>query len=102
MCVSHFLSPPSCQSSSSVSETAEPHCEDFDFESYNLIEGEAFYFVPYILKDSNILDEEIIWYKNNSKIEPVSTDRNETVHYHGGALLFLNLTIGNSGFYMAW
>lgn len=95
-----FLSPFSL-SSSSFSETAESECKGFDTEIIHLLEGEAFYFVPYALDDGFLPDEEFTWYKNSSQIEYISTDKNEAVHYQGGALIFLNLSTENSGFYTA-
>ena len=65
----------------------------------NLHEGEAFYFVPYDLED--LSDNEVIWYKNNDLRELISTDENQRVHYHGNALLFLNLSTEDSGTYTA-
>ncbi|XP_041806588.1 interleukin-1 receptor-like 1 [Chelmon rostratus] len=90
-------------STSECSETAEPQCEDFDVESFNLLEGEAFYFVPYVLPDGNLPDEQITWYKNHSisQTKPISPDKNKRVHYHGGVLLFLNLQTEDSGLYTA-
>ncbi|XP_070770987.1 interleukin-1 receptor-like 1 [Enoplosus armatus] len=83
------------------SETNKPECQNSDIETHRLLEGEAFYFVPYELNDSNIPDENVTWYKNSSQIEKISTDEKETVHYHGGALFFLNVLPENSGFYTA-
>ncbi|GLD65802.1 interleukin-1 receptor-like 1 [Lates japonicus] len=43
------------------------------------------------------------WYKtntkNNSKIESISFDEKERIHYHGGAIFFLNLLSEDSGIY---
>lgn len=43
------------------------------------------------------------WYKtntmNNSKIESISFDEKERIHYHGGAIFFLNLLSEDSGVY---
>ncbi|XP_029315624.1 interleukin-1 receptor type 1-like isoform X2 [Cottoperca gobio] len=80
-------------------ETAEPQCVDLGKESYNLSEGEALYFLHYDL-ENNLSDEEITWFKENSSIE-ITTDENENVHYHGGALFFLNLLTEHSGLYTA-
>lgn len=82
-------------------DTAEHQCQDLDLESVNLLEGEAFFFVPYEL-DYNLTDDEVTWYKNKSGIEiEISTDENASVHHHGGALFFLNLHTEDSGFYIA-
>lgn len=89
------------------SETDKSQCMDSDKESFNLLEGEAFYFLPLDLPDNNFTDEEFKWYKNtssftdNSSIEEISANDSEPVHYHGGALFFLNLLTENSGFYTA-
>ncbi|XP_070831614.1 interleukin-1 receptor type 1-like [Chaetodon trifascialis] len=88
---------------SECSDTAEPQCEVFDVEHYNLLESEAFYFVPYALDYLHDGDE-FTWYKNhinNSQTEPISTDKNNTVYYHDRELLFLNLQTEDSGFYTA-
>ncbi|XP_076603926.1 interleukin-1 receptor-like 1 [Chaetodon auriga] len=88
---------------SKCSDTAEPQCVDFQLETFNLLESEAFYFVPHVL-DDYLRDGEFTWYKNhtsNSQAEPISTDKNDTVHYHGYELLFLNLQTEDSGLYSA-
>uniref|UniRef100_A0A8C9YHC6 TIR domain-containing protein n=1 Tax=Sander lucioperca TaxID=283035 RepID=A0A8C9YHC6_SANLU len=53
----------------------------------------------YYEPDGDSFDENIIWYKNET--ENIPTDKNETVHYHGEALIFLNLLPENSGNYTA-
>ncbi|XP_068593101.1 interleukin-1 receptor-like 1 [Cebidichthys violaceus] len=82
------------------SESAERPCFDNKLESFNLIEGEAFYFVPY---DADNLDEKFTWFRNNTdnNIENITTDENESVHHHGGALFLLNPRLEDSGFYTA-
>ncbi|KAM6978398.1 interleukin-1 receptor-like 1 [Tautogolabrus adspersus] len=84
---------------SECSETAQPQCKHMDNQPFHRLEGEAFYFLPYALLDGNIPDENITWHKNNS--EEISNSEDEMVHYHGGALYFLNLQIEDSGFYTA-
>ncbi|XP_059199424.1 interleukin-1 receptor-like 1 [Centropristis striata] len=81
--------------------SAEPGCEDFDEEEYNVLEGEAFYFVPYVVDIPDIPDDNITWYKKNNQTENITTDENKNVHYNGGALFFLNLHTEDSGFYTA-
>nr|XP_046261013.1 interleukin-1 receptor type 1-like isoform X2 [Scatophagus argus] len=83
--------------SSEYSDTAEYHCEDLDLEPYNLLEGEAFYIVPYGVSDNE--SDEFLWYKNSSQIDLISTNETESVHFHRGKLFMLNLTTENSGFY---
>ncbi|KAF3843587.1 hypothetical protein F7725_002436 [Dissostichus mawsoni] len=83
---------------SECSETAEPECYDLDTQYYNLSEGEAFNFVHDNLNIS-VPDEEITWFNNNQT--EITADENETVHYHGGSLFFLNLLPEDSGFYSA-
>ncbi|KAF1382876.1 hypothetical protein PFLUV_G00148370 [Perca fluviatilis] len=83
---------------SECSGTTEPKCQKMDKRSYTLLEGEAFYLEPYDVA-SGLSDEDIEWYKNETKIP---TDKNENVHYHGEALFFLNLLPENSGNYTAW
>ncbi|XP_074513984.1 interleukin-1 receptor-like 1 [Sebastes fasciatus] len=81
---------------SECSEPADPKCEDLDPETYRVPEGEAFYFVPDEL-DRDISDERVTWYKN--EIENITTDEDKSVHYHRGALFFLNLVTEDSGSY---
>ncbi|KAI4798986.1 hypothetical protein KUCAC02_019330 [Chaenocephalus aceratus] len=83
---------------SECSETAEPGCHDLDTNTYKLNEGEAFNFVHDNL-DINVPDEEITWFNNNHT--EITADENETVHYHGGSLFFLNLLPEDSGLYSA-
>ncbi|KAK1903490.1 Interleukin-1 receptor type 1 [Dissostichus eleginoides] len=83
---------------SECSETAEPECYDLDTQYYNFNEGEAFNFVHDNLNIS-VPDEEITWFNNNQT--EITADENETVHYHGGSLFFLNLLPEDSGFYSA-
>ncbi|XP_034059487.1 interleukin-1 receptor-like 1 [Gymnodraco acuticeps] len=82
---------------SECSETAEPGC-DLDTIPYNVHEGEAFKCVHDNL-DPNVPDEEITWFNNNQT--EITADENETVHYHGGSLFFLNLLPEDSGLYSA-
>lgn len=49
--------------------------------------------------DINVPDEEITWFNNNHT--EITADENETVHYHGGSLFFLNLLPEDSGLYSA-
>ncbi|XP_056246057.1 interleukin-1 receptor-like 1 isoform X2 [Seriola aureovittata] len=44
---------------------------------------------------------ETTWYKTDSKIEYISSDKKNRVHYHGGELFFLNLQPEDSGLYTA-
>ncbi|KAE8299766.1 Interleukin-1 receptor type 1 [Larimichthys crocea] len=85
------------------SETTKPQCWISSMKTFNLSEGEAFYFIHVDLYDAKITDDEITWYKNYAQndSEQISTDENKTVHYHGKALFFLNLRPENSGFYSA-
>ncbi|XP_078118596.1 interleukin-1 receptor type 1-like isoform X2 [Sander vitreus] len=86
---------------SEYSGTAEPKCQVLTImkPSYTLLEGEAFYYEPDDV-GSDLSNENIAWYKNET--ENIPTDNNETVHYHGEALVFLNLLPENSGNYTAW
>uniref|UniRef100_UPI0037E9907A interleukin-1 receptor-like 1 n=1 Tax=Semicossyphus pulcher TaxID=241346 RepID=UPI0037E9907A len=85
---------------SRAADTAEPKCKNSTLERFNRLEGEAFYFQPYNIPNSNIPDENITWYKSNSNKKEISNEE-ERVHYHRGALFFLNLEIEDSGFYTA-
>ncbi|XP_055360847.1 uncharacterized protein LOC114847001 [Betta splendens] len=84
-----------------ASECSVKHnCEDYDMESFLLLEGEAFYFVPYIVK---YLKQplNVTWYKNASKVEFISADVKDRVHYQDSALFLLDLVPEDSGVYVA-
>ncbi|KAM8750091.1 interleukin-1 receptor type 1 [Acanthopagrus schlegelii] len=85
-------------SPSECSEPAKLQCVESDKEPFVLLEGEAFYVMPYDLTETYYPDEEFTWYKNDSLI---SNDESKNVHYHGGALYFLNVSAEDSGFYHA-
>ncbi|XP_062287827.1 interleukin-1 receptor-like 1 [Scomber scombrus] len=51
------------------------------------------------MPDWKLPDEHFLWYKNSSKIEYISSDEKERIHHHGGALVFLNVSTEDSGFY---
>ncbi|XP_072252954.1 interleukin-1 receptor-like 1 [Leuresthes tenuis] len=82
---------------------ATSECDEFKVEIFKLIEGEAFYYVPYDAQEEpeDFLTEGFSWYKNGSQIENITTDEKHRVHFHGGALFFLNLTAADSGNYTA-
>lgn len=67
-----------------------------------LLKGEQFYFMPVDMEE-NLSNDEVKWYKrrNDSSIEPITPDQNQDVHYQGGALLFMNVTLEDSGTYTA-
>ncbi|KAM7380096.1 hypothetical protein PAMP_003413 [Pampus punctatissimus] len=74
-------------------------CEEYDVDQFQLPEGEGFYFVPSEVHGHNLTDEQFTWYRNSSLIKYISSDEKERVHYHGAALIFLNLSKEDSGFY---
>ena len=86
-----------------LSFSATSECDEFKVEKFKLIEGEAFYYVPYEAQEESedFLTEGFSWYKNGSQIENITTDEKHRVHFHGGALFFLNLTAADSGNYTA-
>ncbi|XP_028993176.1 interleukin-1 receptor type 2-like isoform X2 [Betta splendens] len=77
----------------------QPLCEDCDMESFLLLEGEAFYSVPYIVK---YLKQplNVTWYKNAPKVEFISADVKDRVHYQDSALFLLDLVPEDSGVYV--
>ncbi|XP_017285617.1 interleukin-1 receptor-like 1 isoform X2 [Kryptolebias marmoratus] len=83
------------------SETSKSGCTDTTPEYFKLIEGEAFYFVPYHLDDPDLPDENFTWYKTGSENENITTDETHRIHYHGGALFLLNVSTKDSGTYTA-
>ncbi|XP_068602712.1 uncharacterized protein [Brachionichthys hirsutus] len=76
-----------------------PGCADCAVERFNLVEGEAFYFVPKCLGEQDPSGDHVTWHRNNSRMEPISTDKNESVHFHGASLFFLDLRTESSGSY---
>ncbi|XP_071403313.1 interleukin-1 receptor type 1-like [Centroberyx affinis] len=84
------------------SEKAEPKCKNTEAELLNLTEGEALCFVPYYVARSkeNFTDEEFTWYRNDSQVKSISSEEGERIHHHGPALLFLGLSINDSGLYI--
>uniref|UniRef100_A0A3B4WZM0 TIR domain-containing protein n=1 Tax=Seriola lalandi dorsalis TaxID=1841481 RepID=A0A3B4WZM0_SERLL len=84
-------------SSRSFSETAEPLCEDIELIRSHRLEGEA-YHVMFVFQN-DLPHNETTWYKTDSKIEYISSDKKNRVHYHGGELFFLNLQPEDSGLY---
>lgn len=73
-------------------------CEDHDLEPFNLLEGEAFLFQPL---DIDMDLHEIKWYQSASQPELISTDENESIHYHGKDLFFLRVQPEDTGVYFA-
>ncbi|XP_069569508.1 interleukin-1 receptor type 1 [Brachyistius frenatus] len=88
-------------STSECSETTQPECKDLDTETFRILEDEAFYFVPLTLFDPNNPNVNFTWYKNSSQFEKISSDERDRVHFHGGALFFLNPDSADSGHYTA-
>ncbi|XP_034430885.1 interleukin-1 receptor-like 1 isoform X2 [Hippoglossus hippoglossus] len=84
----------------SGSDTAELQCEDNN-AYISLVEGEALYFVHDAPAESTLYNQELQWYKNNSRIEYISYDEKERIHLHGGAIFFLNVVPEDSGLYTA-
>lgn len=71
-------------------------------DSINLLRGEQFYFMPDEMKE-NLSGDEVQWYRyrNGSFTEEITSDPKQTVHYQGGALLFMNVSLKDSGVYTA-
>ncbi|XP_054888363.1 interleukin-1 receptor-like 1 [Poeciliopsis prolifica] len=70
-------------------------------DKYKVIKGEAFYYVPRDMGDPNLPDENITWYKNGPEVMNITTDETHRIHYHGGALFFLNISANDAGYYTA-
>ncbi|XP_043987744.1 interleukin-1 receptor type 1 [Gambusia affinis] len=83
------------------SEASDSSCFNLDQDRYKVIKGEAFYYVPLDLDDPNLPDANITWYKNGSKVMNITTDETHRIHYHGGALFFLNISANDAGHYSA-
>lgn len=71
-------------------------------DSINLLRGEQFYFVPDQMEEI-LSDDEVQWYRhwNDSFAEEIARDQKQTVHYHGGALFLMNVSLRDSGIYTA-
>lgn len=77
-------------------------CDEYDMESFNLLKGEAFLFQPLDIDIDNDTDlHEIKWYKSASQPEPISTEENDRIHYHGKDLFFLKVQPEDAGVYFA-
>ncbi|KAM4561901.1 interleukin-1 receptor-like 1 isoform 2-T2 [Fundulus diaphanus] len=83
------------------SEASISSCIHLDQDRYKLMKGEAFYYVPRFMEDVNLPDENITWYKNGPDYKNITTDEGQRIHYHGGALLLLNISDEDSGNYTA-
>uniref|UniRef100_A0A3P9MYG0 TIR domain-containing protein n=1 Tax=Poecilia reticulata TaxID=8081 RepID=A0A3P9MYG0_POERE len=83
----------------SCSEASNSSCFHLDKEKYKVIEGEAFYYVPFDMDDPNLPDENITWYKNGTEVMNITTDETHRIHYHGGALFLLNISPSGECFY---
>ncbi|XP_015234365.1 PREDICTED: interleukin-1 receptor-like 1 [Cyprinodon variegatus] len=79
---------------------SDSSCVHLNTESYKLLEGEAFYYVLDEV-EPNLPDENMTWFKNGPEIQNITTDETQMIHYHGGALLFLNISVNDSGHYTA-
>lgn len=73
-------------------------CEEYDLESFNLLEGEAFSFQPWEI-DTDAY--EVKWYRNATQPEPLSTEEDQQVHYHGRTLFLLRVQPEDAGVYFA-
>ncbi|XP_014872929.1 interleukin-1 receptor-like 1 [Poecilia latipinna] len=87
--------------SDGISGTSDSSCFHLDQDRYKVIEGEAFYYVPFDMDDPNLPDENITWFKKGSEVMNITTDETHRIHYHGGALLFLNISTDDAGYYSA-
>ncbi|XP_043988421.1 interleukin-1 receptor type 1-like [Gambusia affinis] len=83
------------------SEASDSSCFNLDQDRYKVIKGEAFYYVPFDLDDPNLPDANITWYKNGPEVMNITTDETHRIHYHGGALFFLNISANDAGHYSA-
>ncbi|XP_029702522.1 interleukin-1 receptor-like 1 isoform X2 [Takifugu rubripes] len=73
-------------------------CEKHNSEFFNLLEGEAFLFQPWEIETDLY---EVKWYRNVTQPEPISTEENQRVHYHGKTLFFLKVQPEDAGVYFA-
>ncbi|XP_029702554.1 interleukin-1 receptor type 1-like isoform X2 [Takifugu rubripes] len=60
--------------------------------------GEAFLFQPWEIETDLY---EVKWYRNVTQPEPISTEENQRVHYHGKTLFFLKVQPEDAGVYFA-
>lgn len=85
-----------------TSKPFKPECRGLHKVVRKLLRGEQFYFMPDEMGE-NLSNDEVKWYRhrNDSVIEPITPDQNQDVHYQGGALFFMNVTLEDSGTYTA-
>ncbi|KAK2840133.1 hypothetical protein Q5P01_013873 [Channa striata] len=89
-------------STSECSVTSKLKCERYDVEEIRLLEGEAFYFRPYLFREGEKLPEgEFTWYRNGSKATIISSNKADRIHHQGEKLFFLNLLTEDSGLYIS-
>ncbi|XP_062421141.1 interleukin-1 receptor-like 1 [Pungitius pungitius] len=76
-----------------------------DEETYSLSEGEALYFVPYLLKYPQVPQEQnITWTRktsNNEEEEDIPTEENQSLYSDGKALFLFSARLNDSGLYTA-
>ncbi|XP_008326696.1 interleukin-1 receptor-like 1 [Cynoglossus semilaevis] len=84
---------------STCSETGRSNCKNFQV-TQTVLEGEALYFTHG--SHSNPSKSNLTWYKNNTNLEPISSDKKERIHFYNSNLVFLDLLVKDSGFYTGW
>ncbi|KAM4608700.1 interleukin-1 receptor-like 1 [Polymixia lowei] len=81
-------------------EWEESECSDPEPDFIKVSEGEALRLEPGFVEGETFSDHEFTWYRNDSEIHYLSSDEEERIHHHGPTLLFLPLSINDSGLYI--
>lgn len=88
----------------SSSAVSEAECDEFDVETFDVVEGDALHFMPYLLRDPDFrawaTDGQFIWCKRNLTDECILSEEEERIHYHGGVLFIFNLSSEDCGHYI--
>ncbi|XP_053733262.1 interleukin-1 receptor-like 1 [Synchiropus splendidus] len=72
------------------------HCVVLTPNIRNLLEGEAFYYVPSFMADVKATEDQFTWRRNNVV---VSSNESERIHVHGLAIYLLNVTPADAAIY---
>ncbi|KAL3969608.1 citrate synthase [Sarotherodon galilaeus] len=83
-------------------DSSNSQCQTMSEQSFRVLEGESFFFVPYTISKPNFNNKNFTWYKYITQIQNISSDKKARVHYQGEALFLLNLSISDSAYYTAW
>ncbi|KAM8857686.1 interleukin-1 receptor-like 1 [Synchiropus picturatus] len=72
------------------------HCVELTPNIRNLLEGEAFYYVPSFMSDVKATEDQFTWQRNKVV---VSSNESERIHVHGLAIYLLDVTPADAAIY---